>query len=41
MFAAKRREWVKREEEKREEARKARWIANNRERGVFRGQFFV
>ena len=37
-LAAKRREWVKREEERREEARRAHWAANVRERGVFRGQ---
>ena len=36
--AAKRREWVRRENEKREEAMKAHWIANVRERGVFIGR---
>ena len=40
-LAAKRREWVKREEERREEARRAHWAANVRERGVVRGQFFM
>ena len=40
-LAAKRREWVKREEERREEARRAHWAANVRERGLFRGQFFT
>ena len=37
-LAAKRREWVKREEDRREEARKAHWVANVVERGVFRGR---
>ena len=36
--AAKRREWVRREDERREEAMKAHWNANVRERGVFRGR---
>ena len=36
--AAKRREWVQREEDRREEARKAHWVANVVERGVFRGR---
>ena len=36
--AAKRREWVRRENDKREDAMKAHWIANVRERGVFRGR---
>ena len=35
--AAKRREWVKREEERRKDAVKAHCNANARERGVFRG----
>ena len=35
--AAKRREWVRREGERREDAMKAHWVANVRERGVFRG----
>ena len=39
-LAANRREWVKREDERREEARRAHWVANVRERGLFRGQFF-
>ena len=30
-----------REEERRDEARRAHWAANVRERGVFRGQFFM
>jgi hypothetical protein len=38
-LAAKRREWVKREEERRDEARRAHWAANVRERGLFRGHF--
>ena len=33
-----RREWVRRENDKREDAMKAHWIANVRERGVFRGR---
>jgi hypothetical protein len=37
-LAAKRREWVRRDDERREEARKAHWAANVRERGVFRGR---
>ena len=37
-LAAKRREWVKREEDRREETRKAHWVANVVERGVFRGR---
>jgi hypothetical protein len=40
-LATKRREWVMREEERRDEARRAHWAANVRERGVFRGQFFM
>ena len=40
-LAAKRREWVKREEERREEASRAHWAANVRERGVLNGQFFT
>ena len=36
--AVKRREWVRRENERREEAMKAHWIANVRERGVFIGR---
>ena len=36
--AAKRRGWVKREEDRREEARRAHWVANVVERGVFRGR---
>ena len=36
--AAKRREWVRREDERREEAMKVHWNANVRERGVFRGR---
>ena len=36
--AAKRREWVRRENERREDAMKANWTANLRERGVFRGR---
>ena len=37
--AARRRAWVRQEEEKRVEERKAHWIANVRSRGVTRGQF--
>ena len=36
-MAAKRREWVKREEDRREEARKAHWVANVLERGYSGG----
>ena len=36
--AAKRREWVRRENERREDSMKAHWIANVRERGVFIGR---
>ena len=36
--AAKRIEWVKREAERRQDAMKAHWNANVRERGVFRGR---
>ena len=35
--AAKRRVWVRREEERREEARRAHWMANIRGRGIIRG----
>ena len=39
----KRREWVKRENEKREDSKRAHWVANVRERGVFigRGQLML
>ena len=36
--AAKRREWLKREEERRQDAMMAHWNANVRERGVLRGR---
>jgi hypothetical protein len=36
--AAKRRAWVRKEGERREDAMKAHWVANVRERGVFRGR---
>ena len=36
-LAAKRRAWVKRDQEMREEASKAHWLANIRGRGVHRG----
>ena len=37
-LAARRRVWVRQEEEKREEARRAHWQANVIGRGVFRGR---
>ena len=37
-LAAKRREWVSWEEDRREESRRAHWAANVVERGVFRGR---
>ena len=37
--AARRRAWMKREEERTQEERKAFWQANVRARGVMRGQF--
>ena len=36
--AAKRRAWVRKEGERWEDAMKAHWVANVRERGVFRGR---
>ena len=42
-LAAKRRAWTKREEERRQEAAKAHWLANVRGKGIFRtpGEFIV
>ena len=40
-LAAKRRVWVKREEELRQEANRAHWLANIRGRGVIRGEFIL
>ena len=37
-LAAKRRVWVKREEELRQEANRAYWLANIRGRGIIRGE---
>ena len=37
-LAAKRRKWIRREEDRREETRRAHWAANVVEMGVFRGR---